>query len=383
MRIEDWPSAKDTPAMYRELDQLGLLENLAELEAFGFTVLPPDKVGPSDQLDQVKQVVLRIAAERKNCTIDELEELYSDGQELLRFVLWDDPVFEKLVLTPAALGLIQWLVGPDCILSLCNAWVKGKGESRTAIHADWAQFEMPTMAVETFGANFNYLLTDYSAEDGGLSFVPGSHRWRRLPSAEEAAYWADNAHPVEAPAGSMIIWGDHTWHGSYPKTSSGLRLMVLGMYNRPHMQTQEAYRETATEDALRRNPPRFTRLMNVHNSMPWGKTPDYARRMQAPQGYLSLFDDKPAGDTVALPDSRDFATYDRKAGTEIQKAMSGRGVNFPDHYKGPPKGTPKGTPKGAPKGSQKSAPKSDSKSRTAKGSLSAKSKSNGGNGKAE
>ena len=33
----------------------------------------------------------------------------------------------------------------------------------------------------------------------------------------------------------MIIWGDHTWHGSYEKASPGLRMMVLGMFNRPHM----------------------------------------------------------------------------------------------------------------------------------------------------
>jgi ectoine hydroxylase-related dioxygenase (phytanoyl-CoA dioxygenase family) len=333
MIIEDWPSAKTTAPLYRELKELDLLEHLTELEAFGFTVLPPEKVGPPEQLQQVRDVVMRIAAERKGCATGDLEQVYDDGQELLRFVLWDDPVFEKLVLTPAALGLIQWLVGTNCILSLCNAWVKGKGDSRTAIHADWAQFEMPTMAVEPFGANFNYLLTDYSAEDGGLSFVPGSHHWRRLPSIEEAQYWADNAHAVTAPAGSMIIWGDHTWHGSYPKKSDGLRLMVLAMYNRPHMQTQESIRETVTDEALARNPARFARLMNVFNPMPWGKTPDYQKGATAPQGYLSLFDNKPMGEKMTVPETLDPNKYDQRLGAAIQASMSTSELRFPDHYK--------------------------------------------------
>jgi hypothetical protein len=333
MKIEDWPSAKQLPALYRELKQLDLLEHLAELEAFGYTVLPPEKVGPPEQLETAKQTVLRVACERKNCKVEELEELYSDGQELLRFILWDDPFFEKLVLHPAALGLIQWLVGTDCILSLCNAWVKGRGNARTAIHADWAQFEMPTMAVEAYGANFNYLLTDYSKEDGGLSFVPGSHRWRRMPSGDEAAYWSENAQAVEAPAGSMIIWGDHTWHGAYPKTTEGLRLMILGMYNRPHMQTQEAYRQTVTNEALARNPKRFARLMNVYNAMPWGKSPDYGKAANAPQGYLSLFDTEPAGDTQTVPDDRDYHTYDTQVGEMIRNQMSTE-IQFPDVYKG-------------------------------------------------
>jgi ectoine hydroxylase-related dioxygenase (phytanoyl-CoA dioxygenase family) len=189
---------------------------------------------------------------------------------------------------------------------------------RTGIHADWAQFEMPTMAVEPFGANFNYLLTDYSKDDGGLSFVPGSHRWRRLPSKEESTYWADNAQAVEAPAGSMVIWGDHTWHGSYPKTTDGLRLMILGMYNRPHMQTQEAYRHTATDEALARNPKRFARLMTV--------------AAQGPNGYLSLFDTEPAGKDMRVPVRGDYHLYDSKRGEAIKAAMSAN-VGFPDHYK--------------------------------------------------
>ena len=33
------------------------------------------------------------------------------------------------------------------------------------------------------------------------------------------------------------VWGDHTWYGSFPRKNDGLRLMMLGTYCRPHMQT--------------------------------------------------------------------------------------------------------------------------------------------------
>ncbi len=340
MKIEDWPSGKTIPALYRELKQLDLLENLAELEAFGFTVIPPEKVAAPEVHKEYQAAALRVACERKACTPDQLEDVFEETQELFRFTLWDDRAFEKIVLTPASLGLIQWLVGTDCILSLCNVWVKGKGAGGTGVHADWAQFEMPSMAVEPFGANFNYLVTDYSREEGGLSFVPCSHRWRRWPSVEEAEYWNEHAQVIEAPAGSMVIWGDHTWHGSYAKETDGLRLMVLGMYNRPHMQTQEAYRQTATAEALARNPLRFTRLMNVHHGMPWGKSGSrYKGYSSAAKAYLSLFDTEPVGDGAELPTERDYHEYDQELGDVVReqfKALAkGKRYQFPDLYKDP------------------------------------------------
>jgi hypothetical protein len=338
MEIKDWTSTGSRSALYRELKELDLFENIAELDGFGYTIIPPEKVGPPEQHEAVKNAILRIAAKRKGCAPDELPQYFAGMQDNMRFVLWDDPIFEKIVLTPAALGLIQWLVGTDCILSLLDGWVKGKGAAGSDIHADWGQFDMPTMPPEPFGANFNYVLSDYTKEDGALSFVPGSHRWRRWPSNEEAAYWKDKAEVAEAPAGSMIVWGDHLWHGSYPKQTDGLRVMLLGMYCRPHMQTQEGFRETATDEALARNPVRFARLMNVYHPMPMGRSgKDMQRSGSAPRGYQSLFDTEPAGDKVSADTPRDFEGYDREAANATMKLLEEKaatGTTFPDLYHG-------------------------------------------------
>ena len=54
-------------------------------------------------------------------------------------------------------------------------------------------------------ANVHLMLTDYTKDDGAISFLPGSHRWRRQATPPESKYWADKAHAVEAAAGSMVI----------------------------------------------------------------------------------------------------------------------------------------------------------------------------------
>ncbi|MDE0008107.1 MAG: phytanoyl-CoA dioxygenase family protein, partial [Gammaproteobacteria bacterium] len=224
-------------------------------------------------------------------------------------------------------------------LSLCDGWLKGQGEARTGIHCDWAQFEMPTFPPEPYTANFNYLLSDYSKDDGALGFVPGSHRWRRWPSPEEAEYWGDRCHPVEAPMGSMIIWGDHTWHGSFPRKTDGLRLMMLGTYCRPHMQTQEPFRQTVTQEALDRNPLRFGRLMDVQGAFPFGKSPPRPEKRKGaapPGGYLSLMDDQPAAGSIRLRPHRDFDDYDLEFHAALAEKARGSKIDFPDLYRARP-----------------------------------------------
>ncbi|MCY4129679.1 MAG: phytanoyl-CoA dioxygenase family protein [Gammaproteobacteria bacterium] len=336
MEINDWTSVRHLPELYRELKQIDLLENIAELEAFGFTVVPPEKVGPRHQHEAVRDSLLTVACDRKECDLSELEEVFADGQELMRFMLWDDPIFEKTLLNPAGIGLVQYLLGTNCILSLCDGWLKGEGDARTGVHADWAQFEMVTFPPEPFTANFNYLLSDYSKDDGALAFVPGSHRWRRFPSPEEAEYWLDRAQPVEAPMGSMIIWGDHTWHCSYPRKTNGLRLMMLATFCRPHMQSQEPFRMTVTQEALDRNPVRFGQLMDIGGAFPFGKSPARPRQKKPERKippYLSLFDEESADGTLQLRPQVDFDHYDRELNAAVYEGLKGKKIPFPDVYR--------------------------------------------------
>jgi len=66
MEIENWESAGALPLLYAELKQLGLESNVAELEAFGFTVVPPEKVGPPELHLQVKEAVERVVRRRQD-----------------------------------------------------------------------------------------------------------------------------------------------------------------------------------------------------------------------------------------------------------------------------------------------------------------------------
>ncbi|MCY3857836.1 MAG: phytanoyl-CoA dioxygenase family protein [Gammaproteobacteria bacterium] len=319
MEIGDWKSTGSVAPLYKELAQLDLLSNITELEAFGFTVVPPEKVGPPEFCEEVKAALERTMLRRYGD--DGLsEERWSNVNDIQRFMLWEDEIFEKLTYNPAGLGLAQWMLGTDCILSLCAAWVKGPGEVRTGIHGDYLDPALQAQPEQINNCNMHFMLTDYTKDDGSISFVPGSHKWRRQVTPDDSKYWADRAVAVEAPKGSMVIWGNHTWHGSYPKKTSGLRMTLQCEYMRRRRQAEEAYRETVTQDALDRNPIRFAGLMDVYSLFPFGasdwdiervsKAEPGSKSGQTMESYRSLFDTEPANGKTTLRPKYDYMRHD-------------------------------------------------------------------------
>ena len=330
MQIENWECAGSLPLLYKELKELGLETNIAELEAFGFTVVPPEKVASREFIVQVRQAVEQVV-ERRFGALEAHANRWDDINDNLRFVLWDDPIFEKVTCNPAGLGLAQYLLGTNCILSLCNAWVKGPGEARTGIHGDYLDPTPNAFPDMVVNANVHMMLTNYTKDDGAISFLPGSHRWRRHVSPPESKYWADKAHPVTAKAGSLVVWGNHTWHGSYPKKTSGMRMTLQCEYMRPRFQPQEPYRETVSQEILDRNPIRFAGLMDVYGPFPFGKNGRHSLRddmgpagtgfANSAQKYCSLFDNEPANGRVTLRPEYDYFEHDGLMNGERQKEV--------------------------------------------------------------
>ena len=322
MQIKDWKSCPTQSKLYRELASINLLENTAELEVFGYTIVPPEKVATPEFHARVKEAVIGVV-ERRFGPLDEGGMTWQDENQIVRMILWEDPVFEELLLNPAGLGLVQHLIGTNCITTLCDGWVKGPGIGYTPTHRDNYDFTRHASPPEPNAATWNYLVTDYGPGDGALTFVPGSHKWRRPPTPAEVAEWDDAAEVIEAPAGSMVVWGDLTWHGSAKRSNPGERLMVLGNYCRPYIQTQGPFRQTVTPEALARNPLRFAGLMDVYGGFPFGQQDgDMERGMEGAaissmatdaSPYHSLFDREPAGDKVSIRPEYDYLSFDAEA----------------------------------------------------------------------
>ena len=97
-------------------------------------------------------------------------------------------------------------------------------------------------------------------------------------------------------------------------------------YMRRRLQTEEAYRDTVTQEALDRNPIRFAGLMDVYSLFPFGKSDwDIERQSSAEAGakggqsinaYRSLFDTAPAAGRTTIRPKYDYMHHDGKMTSE-------------------------------------------------------------------
>ncbi|MCY3838774.1 MAG: phytanoyl-CoA dioxygenase family protein [Gammaproteobacteria bacterium] len=277
MEIGDWRATPVVGPVYKRIRELGLERNVAELDAFGFTILPPGKAAPVEFTDRMRGRLLEVAEHRTGVKHDVESgehgqvntQPHFNHQYILYYLLLEDKVFQQAATNPYLLALQTYMLGMDCVLSSVTAFVKWRDETgygeTLGLHADTTVKHPIAIGHETHTANSAWVLTDYTEDNGAIAFVPGSHQHSRHPKPGEGV--AD-AIPVEAPAGSLLVWHGNLWHGAFPRKNEGLRLVVTYYFNRSYLQVQEDYRHTVTPEILSDNPKRLAVLLGLGH--PWG-----------------------------------------------------------------------------------------------------------------
>lgn len=123
---------------------------------------------------------------------------------------WDG--FDICFSHPRVLSGISQVLGGELKLSSLNYRSALPGSGLQALHCDWSG---PVAAGDFHVCNSIWLLDDFSPANGATRVVPGSHKWEKTP--QQTMEDASAPHPDEvvltAPAGTVVIFNSHTWHG--------------------------------------------------------------------------------------------------------------------------------------------------------------------------
>ena len=277
MIIGDWEASKHLNEAYRYIRKMGLEANIAELEAFGFTII--EDAVTQEEVERCKATVLAVAERRLGCKldIDQTENLKGmiSGSPLLTNLLFEDVIFEDFLLKPGPQSVIGYLMGQSVKLHGLTSIIKSGGADGMTLHTDIDNGVPDPLPVYSCFGNLTYALTDYTLEGGALAMVPGSHRYCRHPNAQESVMTRGRenplAIPVTAKAGSAIIWHGNTWHGAFARNTPGLRMSLTYSFCRQFLETQQPLKGRVPAEAWERHAgdDRFASLMGEYSLHGW------------------------------------------------------------------------------------------------------------------
>jgi len=229
------------------------LKNIAE---YGLTIVP--EVLSGDGLKRARGALYR-AAESDQARGREqkfgLDYAHDETNQRVWNVLSRDPVFEDLAFHATAVAYVKAVLGWPALLGNISANITGPGGGEMVLHADQIFVPEP-WASEPQGLNAAWCLDDFTETNGATRFVPGSHKLNRAPRPEDAEA---QTVPMEAPAGSVVVFESRVWHKTgHNRTSSEQRAGVFAWYTKPIYRTQENWflslrpevRQFASEEAL-------------------------------------------------------------------------------------------------------------------------------------
>ena len=285
MDIAELGACPDTDAVMLALDEHDLVKHALELDAYGVTVIPPEKLGVDDDFVQRLRNAIVGACERRNgVSIGDYDTSEATGAALGRnswYLLHDDPVFAEAATNPAALAIARWLLGRSAVLAGHTWIIKPRTSHDLSLHSD-AHGVPPGGGHIAHVANLSWLCTDYAGpEDGPTIFVPGSHRYGRatLPHEQKIDACPFKTVTLKAKAGSLAVWHGATWHGSTPRSNPGLRVTLVQVYMRMHMRPINMWQESEVDPALLERFPELKTILGTDHLYPYREHNDHPERV--------------------------------------------------------------------------------------------------------
>jgi ectoine hydroxylase-related dioxygenase (phytanoyl-CoA dioxygenase family) len=179
-----------------------------QLDRDGFLPLP--NILSAQQITQITKRTDELIALEGEAAGKEVHQ--EAGTTRLSDLVNKDAIFEICFTHPRVLAAISHVLGGNLKLSSLNFRAALPGFGLQSLHADWGGAVEPG---DYYVCNSIWLLDDFSESNGATRIIPGSQRSGKIPRDVMAD--PSQPHPDEilltAPAGTVVIFNSHTWHG--------------------------------------------------------------------------------------------------------------------------------------------------------------------------
>lgn len=233
-------------------------EERERLDCDGYLPLPG--LIPVDLLERMRARVDELVALEGE---DAGKEVHQEaGANRLSDLINKDALFDICFTHPRLLAGIAHVLRGDLKLSSLNFRAALPGWGLQQLHADWGGAVRPG---DYYVCNSIWLLDDFTPENGATRVVPGSQRSGRTPREE----MADPAQPhpretlLTAPAGTVVIFNSHAWHGGTLNRTDRPRRALHSYFCRRDRPQQLDQRKYVRAETLARLSPAARCILDV------------------------------------------------------------------------------------------------------------------------
>ncbi|WPP50381.1 phytanoyl-CoA dioxygenase family protein [Catalinimonas niigatensis] len=195
------------------------------------------KLLSDNQLQQIRETIAHLLEqEGERAGFELFDSKYirhpkEEGAERLADLVNKDPTFELFFTHPRVLAGVAHVLRQELKLSSLNYRGALPGYGQQKLHVDWHETVAPG---DYKVCNSIWLLDDFSAANGATRLVAGTHKNGMLPQDELEDPLA--SHPeeiiIEEPAGTVVIFNSHTWHGGTTNHTDQVRRAVHSYFCR-------------------------------------------------------------------------------------------------------------------------------------------------------
>ncbi|MEZ4775029.1 MAG: phytanoyl-CoA dioxygenase family protein [Bacteroidia bacterium] len=248
--------------MKEALQQLGVKPEILSPEEKKFLdengYLPLGQILTNEQVAAINQRIQSLMdSEGESAGAELLDSPYirhpkEAGADRLADLVNKDPLFDIFYTHPRVLAAVAHVLGEEIKLSSLNYRAAKPGAGLQKLHADWHEAVEPG---DYKVCNSIWLLDDFSAQNGATRIVPGTHLLPILPQEDLEDPLAP--HPdeliIHAPAGTVVIFNSHAWHGGTTNTTDKHRRSIHSYFCRrdqPQQVDQSRYIRPETRARL-------------------------------------------------------------------------------------------------------------------------------------
>lgn len=185
-----------------------------------------------------------------------------EGAERLSDLVNKGAEFDVFYSNPRVLAAISHVLGNSIKLSSLNYRAAIPGAGLQKLHADYPE-SVPKNDYRV--CNSIWLLDNFSEKNGATRIVPGTHLHEQLP--QDVMENPMDSHPneiiLEAPAGSVVIFNSHVWHGGTTNRTERPRRAIHSYFCRRDQPQQINQKSYILPETLERISPAAIELLDV------------------------------------------------------------------------------------------------------------------------